>query len=355
MTRESATSRARMSTGLRVALVGCGDISALHLDAILDAAAGGEVEPVGVCDVDEQRRAEAAARAGCPGFADLTAMLDAAAPDVVHICTPHHRHADLAEECLARDVSVLLEKPLAHTLADGERLVRAAADSGGLLGVCFQNRYNDTARSLREMLDRDDLGRVLGGRASVTWFRDAAYYARRDWRGRWATAGGGVLMNQAIHTLDLLAWYLGPVTDVRGTVATLALPDAIEVEDTAALRLEHRTPAGETVGSVFHATNGHLENAPVTVEIVTERARLLLDTDLTVTHDDGRVEIVRPAFVASGERAYWGGSHGLLIDDFYRHVKAGKHFWIDGPAALESLRVIQEVYDLSVGPDRVGG
>ena len=330
-------------------MVGCGDIAAIHLDAILDAAAAGDVEPVGVCDIDDGRRAEAATRAGCPGFADLTGMLDAVAPDVVHVCTPHHRHADLAAECLARDVSVLLEKPLAHTLPDGERLVRAAADSRAVLGVCFQNRYNDTARTLRDLLDGGALGRVLGARASVNWFRDAAYYMRRDWRGRWATAGGGVLMNQAIHTLDLLQWYLGPVTDVRGTAATLALSGVIEVEDTAALHLQHRTATGDTVTSVFHATNGHVENAPVTVEIVTEAARLRLDADLTVIHDDGHVEIFRPTTFASGERAYWGASHELLIDDFYRHVRAGKHFWIDAPAALETLRVIQGVYDQCPG------
>jgi predicted dehydrogenase len=340
---------------LRVAVVGCGDIAAVHLAAILDAAATGAdggVELVGVCDVDEGRRAEAAALGNCPGFPDLTAMLDGVAPHVVHVCTPHHRHADLAAQCLARDVSVLLEKPLAHTLDDGERLAVVAEDSTAVLGVCFQNRYNDTSRMLREMLDEGGLGRILGACASVTWFRDAAYYARRVWRGRWSTAGGGVLMNQAIHTLDLLQWFVGPVTDVRATVATLALSDAIEVEDTAALRVQHRTAAGDMVGSVFWATNGHVENAPVTVEIITELARLRLDTDLTVTHHDGRVETFRPATVASGERAYWGASHGLLIDDFYRHVRAGKRFWIDAPAALESLRVIQAAYDQCPGLGR---
>jgi predicted dehydrogenase len=331
---------------LRVAVVGCGDIAAIHLDAIL---ADPEVEAVGVCDVDPGRREAAARRAGCPGFAELTALLDAAEPDVVHVCTPHHLHATQAAECLARDVSVLLEKPVAHTLADGERLAIAAEDSAAVLGVCFQNRYNDVARTLRSLLDAGDLGRVLGGRAVVHWFRDAAYYARRDWRGRWATAGGGVLMNQAIHTLDLLQWYLGPVTDVRGVAATLALPGEIEVEDTAAVRLHHRTPAGDTVASVFHATNGNIENAPVSVEIVTESAHVRLETDLTVTHDDGRAETFSPATVAAGERAYWGVSHGLLIDDFYRHVRAGKPFWIDAPAALETLRIIHAVYDQSPG------
>jgi predicted dehydrogenase len=342
-----------MPERLRVALVGCGDISAAHLDAIMGAArVDGGVEPVGVCDVDDGRRAAAAARAGCPGFADLTAMLDAVGPDVVHICTPHHRHADLAAQCLARDVPVLVEKPVAHTLEAGERLAEAAENSRAVLGVCFQNRYNDNVQRLRGLLDRGELGRVVGARATVHWFRDADYYRRRDWRGRWATAGGGVLMNQAIHTLDLLQWFLGPVTGVRGTAATLALPEVIEVEDTATLRMRHRTTTGDTVTSILSATNGHIENTPVSIEIRTERALVRLVHDLTVTYPD-RVETFPAATVATGERSYWGNSHGRLIEDFYRHVRAGKRFWIDAAAGLETLRVIQAVYRQNpvLGPD----
>lgn len=334
---------------LRVAVIGCGDISAIHLDALL---ADPEVEIVGVCDVDRDRRAAAAKRAGCLDFAQVSDMVSAVAPDVVHVCTPHHLHAEQAAECLGSGVSVLLEKPVAHTLAEAERLAAAAADSSAVIGVCFQNRYNETSRALRERLDSGSLGTVLGGRASVTWSRDAAYYANRDWRGRWSTAGGGVLMNQAIHTLDLLQWYLGPVTDIRGTAATLALAGVIEVEDTAAIQLRHRTAAGGTATSVFHATNGHVENAPVAVEIRTELATLRLDTDLTVTHEDGRIETIRPTATAVGERSYWGASHALLIRDFHQHVRQGKHFWIDVPAAMETLRIIDAVYAASPGLGR---
>jgi predicted dehydrogenase len=157
-------------------------------------------------------------------------------------------------------------------------------------------------------------------------------------------------MNQAIHVLDLLRWYLGPVTDVQGTVATLALAGVIEVEDTAALRMRHRSASGGTVSSVLHATNGHVENTPAGIEIRTERALARLDTDLTVTHDDGHVEVFHPAAVPFGEKAYWGASHGLLIDDFHRHVRAGgRHFWIDAPAAPEALRIIEAVYDRTPG------
>ncbi|MFC4945899.1 Gfo/Idh/MocA family protein [Pseudonocardia sp. GCM10023141] len=338
-----------MSARLRAAVVGCGDISAVHLDALL---ADPDVHTVGVCDVDPDRRSAAAQRAGCAGFADVAAMLTAVAPDVVHVCTPHHLHAEQAAECLAGGISVLLEKPVARTVAEAERLAIAAGNSSAVLGVCFQNRYNATSRALRDRLDEGSLGRVLGGRASVTWSRDAAYYAHRSWRGRWASAGGGVLMNQAIHTLDLLQWFLGPVSDVRGTAATLALAGVIEVEDTAAIQLHHRTAAGDVVPSVFHATNGHVENAPITVEIRTELATLRLDTELTVTHVDGRVETVAEAATAAGERSYWGASHALLIRDFHQHVRAGKDFWIDVPAALETLRIIDAVYANSPNLDR---
>jgi predicted dehydrogenase len=328
---------------VRAAVVGCGDISTVHLAALHDLE---QVDLVGVCDVDQERASSAAAAHGVPAYTDFRAMLDALRPDVVHVCTPHDQHAPVAVECIGRGIHVVLEKPVAHTLAAAQPVVEASrANPAVKVAVCFQNRYNRAAQEAYRLIAGGSLGAVRGALATVAWHRTSEYYARGPWRGQRARSGGGVLMNQAIHTLDLLQWFVGPVTDVRGTVATLALPHVIEVEDTAALRLRHRTATGDTVSSVFHATNGHVENAPVTVEIVTEHARLRLDTDLTVAHDDGRVETFHPATAASGERAYWGASHGLLIDDFYRHVRAGKRFWIDAPAALESLRVIQAVYD----------
>jgi predicted dehydrogenase len=250
--------------------------------------------------------------------------------------------------CLAQGVSVLLEKPIAHTVEAAEMLVSAARRSTAILGVCLQNRYNENALRLHELLKAGALGRVLGARAAVTWHRDAEYYARREWRGRWATAGGGVLMNQAIHTLDLLRWLLGPIDEVRGVVGTLALSQ-IEVEDTAALQLRHRTAAGDVVGSVLHATNGHVENSPVELEVITERACARLGLDLSITYRDGRTELFEATNAATGPRAYWGDSHRLLIEDFYRHVRAGQQFWIDGPTALESLRAIQAVYEQCLG------
>jgi UDP-N-acetyl-2-amino-2-deoxyglucuronate dehydrogenase len=332
---------------LRIGLVGCGDISPMHLDAI---TGNSDAVLVAVADHEAEAAAATATRYGVPAHHDLATMLERERLDVVHICTPHHQHAPMAVEALRAGVHVLLEKPVATMVADAERIEAAADDGPGTLGVCFQNRYNATSRRIRELIDSGSMGAILGGRASVTWYRDGAYYARRPWRGTWAEAGGGVLINQAIHTLDLLQWFLGDVEQVRGQASQLALGGLIEVEDTAVIRLTH--PGG--VGSIFYATNGYSDNAPITLELRTERALLRLAGDLTINWIHGPTEVVAETAVGGGERAYWGDAHKLLIADFYRHVLSGRRFWIGAAEAAASLRILTAVYAQSgIGPQTV--
>lgn len=335
----------------RAAVVGCGDISAQHFGAIetLDG-----VELAGVVDTDADRRAAASAAHGVPGYASLGELLAAGGTDVVHLCTPHNTHAPLAQEALAHGVNVLTEKPVAHTLTDAEALAessRAAfAEHGTQLGVCFQNRYNAPVLALRELLDSGSLGRILGANATVMWHRTPEYYAARPWRATWAGSGGGLLMNQAIHTLDLLQWLVGPAVMVGGAASTRALAGAIEVEDTADLLLEHTTADGGQVRSVFYATNANGINAPVTLDIVTEGAALSLRGELTVRYVDGRVDVIAEAGVLAGERSYWGASHRLLIADFYASLGAERPFWIGAEEATAALRLIKDVYASSYAP-----
>jgi UDP-N-acetyl-2-amino-2-deoxyglucuronate dehydrogenase len=329
-------------------VIGCGDISALHFDAIAGLT---DADLVAVCDVDPGRLAAAVATYGVPGFASHAELFDAdfsdAAhpdaphPDVVHICTPHHLHASIAIDALVRGIHVVLEKPLAHSRSEGERLVEAATASGAKIAVCFQNRYNAPVQAAAELLASGTLGPVLGASATVIWHRDAAYYEDRPWRGRWATGGGGLLMNQAIHTLDLLQWLVGEVVQASGHTSTRALGDAIEVEDTAELSLTHANGAR----SVFYATLANAVNAPVTLDIVTEKATLSLRDGLTVSYADGRIETVAERAVAEGARSYWGLSHELLIQDFYARIEEPEPFWIGTSEAQRSLNIIQDVYD----------
>ncbi|WP_375422988.1 Gfo/Idh/MocA family protein [uncultured Friedmanniella sp.] len=319
------------------ALVGCGDVSVVHAEAL---AALPDVELVAVCDTDPGRREAAAEAYGVPGFADHRALLDRGRPDVVHLATPHHTHASLAVDALRAGVHVVLEKPVAATLAEADRLIAEAQRSPAKIAVCFQNRYNTAVAAMHRLLTSGELGPVLGAAATVMWHRPPDYYRRRPWRATWAGSGGGLLMNQAIHTVDLLPWLLGEVTAVSGHAATRALGGVIEVEDTAELALTHRGGAR----SLLYATLAHAVDAPVGVEVVTERATLSLSGDLTVRHADGRVETVVERRGTSGGRSYWGLSHQLLIADFYARLGDTEPFWIGPREAKTSLAIVKEVY-----------
>ena len=322
----------------RAAVIGCGDVSVVHLQGIekLDGA-----DLAGVCDTDAGRAGAAAERYGVPAFTGHRELLDAVRPDVVHVCTPHDQHAAVAIDCLDAGVAVLVEKPVAHTVAEADRLIAAARRQPGVkIGVCLQNRYNTAARTARDLLGSGELGRVRGGSATLLWHREPAYYQARPWRGRKDVSGGGVLINQAIHTLDLMEWLLGDVVRVRGHAGRYAL-DGIDVEDTASVLLDHTGGAR----SVVFATVANVVDSPVTIEIVTERAVLLIRGDLTVSHADGRIETVTEPVASTGGRAYWGASHELLIADFYRTLADPDPFWISPQEGARSLRVIQQIYD----------
>ncbi|RAX46291.1 gfo/Idh/MocA family oxidoreductase [Arthrobacter sp. AQ5-06] len=322
---------------LKAAVIGCGDVSAVHFEALskLDGA-----ELVAVCDTDPERLAAAAAAYGVPGFADHLSLIERLRPDVVHICTPHDQHASPAADCLERGVNVIVEKPLAHTLAEGRRLSEAAEKSTAKIAVCFQNRYNATSQAMHALLSSGGLGGVVGASATVMWQRSPEYYVNRPWRGTWAGGGGGLMMNQAIHTVDLLQWLVGEVVSVSGHASTRFLGETIEVEDTAEFVSVHANGAR----SAFYATLANAVNAPVTLDIVTEKATLSLRGDLTVTYSDGRVEVVPERVVESGGRAYWGVSHELLINDFYSRLGDDGPFWINPGEAEKSLRIVKDVY-----------
>jgi predicted dehydrogenase len=323
---------------VRAAVVGCGDISSVHLAALRDLEG---VELVGVCDVDAARGTATAHAQGTVAFTDHREMLDALRPDVVHVCTPHDQHAPVAVDCIERGVHVVLEKPVAHTLAEAQPVLDASlANPGVRVAVCFQNRYNRASQEAYRLLQEGSLGAIRGASATVAWHRTPEYYARGPWRGQRRRSGGGVLMNQAIHTLDLVQWFLGPVARVGSRIGTLSLAEYIDVEDTAQLVMDHESGSR----SVLFATLANSVDSPVTIEVDTEHARLLIRGDLTVVHTDGRTEVVEERRATSTGRAYWGVSHELLVADFYRTLDDEEPFWIGPSEGVAALAVLDQVY-----------
>ena len=201
------------------------------------------------------------------------------------------------------------------------------------------------------MLGSGELGAVRGAWASVVWTRSADYYRAKPWRGTWANSGGGLLINQAIHTLDLVQWLLGGVERTDGHVATRKYGDVIEVEDTAELLLHH----GGGITTSFYATLTAPRHRPVEIELDCENAYVTLrggtDGGLTIRWADGRVDTVGERSVTSGGRSYWGVSHELLIRDFYARLDEPEPFWIGPGEAMASLEILKEAYRISgVGP-----
>jgi len=330
----------------QIGIIGCGAIASLHRDALL-ACPG--VRIAAVCDILPER-AEAMAEsisAATPDngrvrvYEDWRRMLAEADLDCVHLCTPHFLHPPMAIAAMRAGLHVLTEKPMGIAVTDAEEMARVASETGKRLGVCFQNRYNATSVRMRELIDSGRVGRVLGGRAIVTWKRDAEYYGSGPWRGTWDEEGGGVMINQAIHTLDLLQWLMGTPVSIRGSIDTRLLAGVIEVEDTAEALIRFK----DGINGLFYATNNYCADAPVLLEIVCEGAVMRLDGDLTIRYADGLVETVAEKDVSTGEKAYWGCGHKVLVADWYDRMRARRAFPIDGKAGLPALRMVLGLYE----------
>ena len=214
---------------LRYALIGAGaSIASNHLEA-LARLPGTQI--VGMADVVPASGAQRAETVGCPFFLDHREMLSAVSPDVVVICAPHPLHMPLALDCFAAGAHVLVEKPIAVEVAEADAMIAAADAAGRLLAVNFQERFRPAIEAAHRLIAAGALGDLVRVLCVEPWFRTAAYYRSAAWRGGWNGEGGGVLMNQAPHTLDRLCYLAGSPASVWGWTRTLR--HAIETEDTA--------------------------------------------------------------------------------------------------------------------------
>jgi predicted dehydrogenase len=211
-------------------------VGSLHAAAVRSLP---EAELSAVCDVSGERAEAFAARYGGRPFTDVNAMLREGRVEAVVVGTPHPLHAAAAVPAAEAGVHVLVEKPMAATLADCDAMNAAAERTGVKLGVISQRRWYEPVARVKQAIEAGKIGRpALGVFAMYSW-RDPSYYTSDPWRGRWDTEGGGVLVNQSAHHLDLLRWFLGPVAEVSGYWANVNHP-TVEVDDTAVAVLKFR-------------------------------------------------------------------------------------------------------------------
>ncbi len=321
-----------------VAVIGCGGISKVHIAALMDMDC---VEIRAVCDIREERAQEAAQTTGATNYTDWREAIARPEIDVVHVCLPHYMHAPVTIEALGLGKNVLTEKPMATTIEDARAMIAASEKPGaGMLGVIFQNRYNPAVQHARSIMLSGEMGAFLGATASVCWHREVPYYHNSGWRGMKATEGCGSLINQSIHTLDLLSYLGGPIDRVRGSVFTGLLEGQIEVEDNAMAVALYE--GGQR--AVIHTTNNNVIDSPVEVNIHMEKGMLKLFGPKLYAVENEELKLIDAGDdKKTVGKGYWGTGHSTQIEDYYRCLAEGKPFWIDGRSAFPALSLVLNI------------
>jgi UDP-N-acetyl-2-amino-2-deoxyglucuronate dehydrogenase len=322
-----------------VAIVGCGIIGRTHADTI---AARPDAVVTALVDGDAAAREALAARlveAGQPEpkvFGDLTAAMDAADVDLVAICTPSGTHAALAEQALSERKHVVIEKPLDVDLTRARRLGAAAtraANHGVVSSVISQHRFDPGSALVSQAIRAGRFGQLTSAVASVAWWRSDEYYASAGWRGTWAQDGGGALMNQGVHTVDLLLWFMGRPVTIQAQ-AIRAAHHAIEVEDTVVATLTFSSGAVATL----HATTAAFPGGRTLVSVHGTEGGAEVENDLLRrfnadgVKDDVAVDPERP------------GGHVAQYEDIFTAIANGSQPGITVHDAIEALATVRAVY-----------
>jgi len=240
-------------------IIGCGMIANFHSKAIADVRGA---ELVACFDTFPASADRLASATGCRAYHDLDGMLADPNVDVVTICTPSGAHQDPAVAAARAGKHVIVEKPLEVTLKRCDKIINECQKAGVVLSTIFPSRFHESSRQLKQAIDKGRFGRVTIGDAYVKWYRTQEYYDSGAWRGTWALDGGGALMNQAIHSVDLLVWLMGPVSEISAHIATLA-HQRIEVEDVATATLKFENGALGVIEATTAAYPGALKRIEI--------------------------------------------------------------------------------------------
>ena len=330
-----------------VAVVGAGNIAAAHIDAVGRLP---NARVTGVASRTAARAEAVAARHGLRAYDSVEAAARDPEVDVVAVCTPSGTHLDVALAAIEAGKHVVVEKPLEVTVDRARQLVAAADAAGVALSTIFMSRFGDANAFVKRAVAEGRLGGLVQGDAYVKWFRDQAYYDSGAWRGTKRLDGGGALMNQAIHQVDLLLWVMGPVAEVFAYADTLA-HERLEVEDTLVAVLRYENGA---LGQIAAATS-HWPGLPKALHVHGDAGVAIVEDDVLVewrtrAGGDAERESVLTEF---GGQATGGAADPMAIsfenhrrqyEDLFAALDEGRPPAVDGREGLRSVELIEAIY-----------
>ncbi|MBO5926874.1 MAG: Gfo/Idh/MocA family oxidoreductase [Clostridia bacterium] len=326
---------------LKVAIIGLGRISGRHLNVFKKNQLA---RLVAICDINKERLDEVSNLYGAKGYTDYKELIDTEDLDVVHVCLPHYLHVPVSKYAIERGVNVITEKPMAINYESALEMVKFAEEKGVLLGVVMQNRYSGSTKFVKNVVESGKLGKIISARSIVTWSRSDEYYSRNDWNGILDKEGGGVLINQAIHTLDIANYIIN--CEYESLSASMANRNhkGIEVEDTFEGLITYKNGTKH----IFYFTNNYGCNEPIEIKLFCENGKVTFDYERAkIVYNDGTVEEFEESehFAKIDGKDYWGYQHVTQISQFYRACLGEEELEISGREALKTHKLVCDLYD----------
>lgn len=332
---------------MRFALIGCGRIATNHITA----AVKNGMDIVAVCDIVPAHMQALLEKHGLEKDASIhryesyQELLDKEKPELCAIATESGSHAAIALACIDAGVPVIIEKPMAMSLADADEIIRRSEEKGVAVAACHQNRFNIAVQEMRKALEAGRFGKLSHGTVHVRWNRGPQYYEQAPWRGTWAE-DGGALMNQCIHGIDLLRWMMGDeIATVYGATRQ-RLHHYLEAEDVGCAVLQFKNGA---IGTVEGTTNVYPQNLEETLYVFGESGTVKLGGRSCNAVDvwqfaDGTSEDDAKQGLAEEVLNVYGNGHTSLYADMMEAVKTGRAPYVDAHAGRRALELVLAIY-----------
>lgn len=330
---------------LKIGIVGCGTIASIHAQAIQESE---KLELISVFSRSEQKASSVGAKFNVHWQTNWDLFIADPELDAVSICTPSGNHLDYGEMAAQAGKHVIVEKPIEVTMDRAKRLIKVCEENNVALAVIYQSRFTPEIMNLKKKLDERVIGELFVGDAQIKWFRSQEYYDSGAWRGTLALDGGGVLINQAIHTIDLLQWLMGDVESIYGVTATMT-HKRLEGEDNAMAIVKYKSGAiGVIQGSTstqpalprsiaLHGTDG-------TVSLVGDDVKVLMKEEQEIDNQDKKS-------TASGASSPLAGfsvdPHRFQLEAIADAIDHGQEPPVSGRESLKSLAIVLAIYKSS--------
>lgn len=332
---------------MKYALIGCGRISPNHIAA----AQANNLEIVGLCDVESGAMDDKIIKFKLDGdkvkkFTDYHEMIMSVKPDLVSICTESGKHAQIALDCIAQGINLIIEKPIALSIKDADAIIKAAKENNVKVSACHQNRFNKSVMKIREALEQRRFGRLFYGTAHIRWNRGREYYDRALWRGTWEQ-DGGALMNQCIHNIDLLRWMMGnEVTEVFAYTDKLNHP-YIQAEDLGIALVKF---ANGSYGIIEGTTDVYPKNLEETLYIFGEKGTVKAGGQSVNVIEEWRFsdllddpEEVKATYHENPPNVY-GFGHTALFADVIEAIREDREPKVNAEDGKRALELVLAIY-----------